>query len=265
MIRLLTSTLTVSVLTTTHRAYADLEVGTAFGANWVDVENQLKDEYFVSLANVRKNCASEAACSPSSLLRCGYDTTDENEFSPLVANEHSVRKRHNFDTQCQYPHFGDTCYLELCLGQCLEYRNKALSSECANAVAEAKICHEALHQMEDSDDARETIFRRAIPSLWVLSMLGSILGIYITKEAKSGNIDKTSDKLSKLCTILVLAWIIILFPLLLVVVAPPILLVNLAYFACLRERWGKEEREYYQVEVEERDFPIAFVGIPAQL
>mmetsp|Transcript_46425 Transcript_46425/g.68591 ORF Transcript_46425/g.68591 Transcript_46425/m.68591 type:complete len:282 (-) Transcript_46425:66-911(-) len=275
--RLFTSCIALSMLIAAKTARADLEVGTAFGANWRQVEDHLRSDFLSSFAEVRSICSAEAKC-PSGIQRlCGYAN---NEQLDGAAPPLQYSKRHKFDKACSFfPGAEHGCYLELCLKQCFERTETDMtktSKRCQKSLLESQKKYQILQQEETSNDEGEKIFIRYILAMIVLSMVASLLLIFIVKSWPDDRNTRMSEKcclLLNLTSVAVLLSVVILVnPAFIVVLVPPFALVQAVYYALFHTSTTTPpsppviEHVYFPVrDAENMVQPNAHIGIPIQI
>jgi len=260
--------LTMALAITTRIANADLEVGIAFGSNWADVEEEGRDKLIESLAKVSDECAEEASCPPDVKIFCGYDYNGQETMELNHIVEAEIRGETNvrriFDPHCDSLHFGHECYLDLCLDVCFD-KVPVLSKSCNSSIAVAREHYEALHELEEQNDKRESWLRICLFLVGILSVLESVLVIEYINIIRDEENKYGAHSLSLaflLCAYAFLIYFTWSQPFMMVVTFVPFAVVQLVYYACT-ERPSLKDENY---SVEDNDTAaVSLLGIAVQL
>jgi len=280
--RFFASCIVLSLLIAAKETHADLEVGTAFGANWVQVEDYLRSDFLSSFTEVRKFCAAEANCPSEEIRRvCGYGDDEQLDGTPSPLRFY---QRHKFDEACPYiPDAEHGCYLEVCLKQCFEEHlpgteivATTTSGRCQQSIFESREKFRTLQQVEISNDEAEQKVIRLIIEISIISIVSSILVIFIFKSWPSGRNLGTVEKcfifLNAACVGFLLASSALVKSTCLFVHIVPFAIVQVVYFAFFHVRTpslppaSTAENTYSLMEdIGSSDKSNAYVGVPIQI
>ena len=241
-----------------------LEIGTAFGANWLDVEDEFSYSLLDSLSTIQRECPNyenEMTCSVKVATFCGFTARHANGVLDHVFFYETFHARHmfancddNVNQDEQRYEYG--CRLLSCLEQC--FADYPQQNECQEAVQDSKHKIQLLNEVEVLHDAYEIEFRRSLLAIALLSSVAGGLVIFLTKQLSStavavGEEDyeaaKTADKCARCCIVFnwmaafsMVGFILFRCPIFLVVIIPPFVFVHLAYYACCAGRRKNGER-----------------------
>jgi hypothetical protein len=235
---------------------SNLEFGSFFGSNWLDVEQEARTQVEESLAFLSEECSLSSqeqvskgvyplSCGVAKAAYCGFNPElNENGVVFNIIFYQSLGIRHTFTNYEATD--GDHRYgrqLDICLSECIEEPQDSMlevSEKCLAASAEVRRNIHTLNDLEDIFDQYETEFRGNIIMISLLSALASVLVIYVSSSMSSDKKKLPTEQEHALCTTIcvsmnwmaglaMLGFVALSCPMFLVVILPPFAVIQVLY------------------------------------
>jgi len=229
----------------------DLVVGTFFGSNWAEVEQEARNKLVDSISTLQDSCSISSieyvskgvyplSCGIERATYCGFNPEENiNDIMSRLMFLESIGFRHLF-SNCETNMEGIGCQLKSCLFDCIREISDALIGVSDSCREAAEIVQEEIvttTELEKFFDTYEAQFRQNLAMISLYSALASFLVIYLSRSVPRDQKEKSS------CTMFFMAlnwgaalsmicFVAVVCPVFLVVILPPFAIVQVIYYTC---------------------------------